>query len=86
VAIQNDVVVILDDEPITRRARLDLDSLSDSAAQMPEEIAGKIFFADGDIFVVENSRVKRAIFNSTQVLYDLQLNADGTFRAQRRNA
>jgi hypothetical protein len=85
VPLTSDVQLILDGEQMTRTAKIDLDSLPDSAAKMPAEITGKIFFADGDMFLVENSKKKQAIFNSTQVLYNLQLNSDGTFRATRQS-
>jgi len=64
---------------------LDLETLPQSASKMPDTINGTVMFQYGDLFIVEQSKVRRAIFNETQVEYDLEPSADNTrFTARRR--
>ena len=78
-----DILLIFDRERFWRRAKLDLDSLASSAAEMPDSISGTIIWVDGDMFLIDQSKKKSAIFNPTQVVYDLELSDRGSFKAQR---
>lgn len=78
-----EVTLIFDNEPFRRRAVVDLKSLPLSAAEMPETIAGRLMFAEGDIALIELSTTKIAIFNSTQVEYTLEMLNKGWFTATR---
>jgi hypothetical protein len=76
-----EILLIFDREHFWRRAKLDLDSLPSSAAEMPESISGTIMWVDGDMFLIDQSKKKRAIFNQTQVVYDFELSDRGSLKA-----
>lgn len=68
-----------------RSARIDLDRLPSSAKEMPDVIQGKVIFQSADLFTMERSKIKKAIFNETRVKYKLEISDDnGTFTARRR--
>jgi hypothetical protein len=74
------------DRTFRRSATIDLDQLPSSAHEMPNVIHGKVIFQNADLFTMERSKIKTAIFNETQVHYKLEISDDdGTFTARRHS-
>ena len=70
------VVFRLGKQTLTRPADVDLDFLPDSFEEMPAVITGRVVWEPEDMGLIELSETKQAVFNTTQVLYDIELKGD----------